>query len=118
MTSFIIISELEVHSRIGITAGERREPQRLTVSLSLVPRHGFTGLEDLIERTVDYNEVCNMVKTLAMTGERNLIETLTEEIVREVLERFDVHSVEVETRKFIIPDTKYVAVKLMRSVEE
>ena len=118
MTNFIVISELEVQSRIGITADERSEPQRLTVSLSIVPRHGFTGLEDSIERTVDYVEVCEMVRSLAATGERNLIETLTEEIVREILAHFDVYSVEVEVRKFILPDTRYVAVKLMRSAED
>ncbi len=117
MTSSIIISELVVQSRIGITDEERREPQRLTVSLSIVPRHGFTGLEDSIERTIDYVEVCNVVKAIAASGERNLIETLTEEIVREVLAQFDAESVEAEVRKFILPDTKYVAVKLMRSLD-
>ncbi len=118
MTSSIIISELEVQSRIGITDEERRESQRLTVSLSIVPRHGFTGLDDSIERTVNYFEVCKMVKKLAATGERNLIETLTEEIVRDVLAQFDAHSVEVEVRKFVLSDTRYVAVKLMRSLED
>jgi dihydroneopterin aldolase len=118
MTNFIVISELEVHSRIGTTADERSKPQRLTVNLSIVPRHGFTGLGDSIERTVDYVEVCEMVRTLSATGERNLIETLTEEIVREILAHFDVYSVEVELRKFILPDTRYVAVKLMRSAED
>ena len=118
MSSFIVVSELEVLSRIGVSKYERALPQRLTVSLSIVPRHGFAGLEDSIERTVDYFEVCKMVKALAAARERHLIETLVDEIVREIFAQYEVSSVEAEVRKFVLPDTGYVAVKLMRSLGE
>jgi dihydroneopterin aldolase len=43
-----------------------------------------------------------------------LIETLAEEIAGELLTRFALRAVEVELRKFILPDTAHVAIRLRR----
>ena len=46
---------------------------------------------------------------------RALIETLAEEIAAELLARFPLQAVELELRKFILPDTAFVAVRIRRS---
>jgi dihydroneopterin aldolase len=74
----------------------------------------FSELGDDLGNTVDYAAVCEAVKTCAETGERDLLETLAGEIAERVLGEFAVRAVEVELRKFILPDTRYVAVRLRR----
>lgn len=114
MPDRIRIDSLELASYIGVPAEERRATQRLTVSLVLEPIRDFTGLEDRIENTVDYFSVCQFVKALSLSGPRHLIETLGEEIAERLLVRYPLRAVEVELRKYILPDTEYVAVLLRR----
>ena len=78
------------------------------------PRRGFDGLDDRIERTVNYAAVCAAVRALAAGHPRRLIETLALDIAAEILARFAVASVDVELRKYILPDTDHVAVRLSR----
>jgi dihydroneopterin aldolase len=114
MDDEIHIESLELESRIGVTAEERALPQRLTVSLVMEPARGFNGLSDQIERTVDYAAVCETVKRLAGAGERNLIETLAEEIAVQILKGFDVSGLTIELRKYVLPVTEFVAVRISR----
>ena len=113
----IHIARLELPVRIGVTARERTFPQKLTVSLTLHPQRGFDGLEDRIENTINYSAVCQAMRELAAADrERRLIETFALEIAEAVLTRFDAcAAVDVDLRKYILPDTDYVAVRLSRS---
>lgn len=110
----IHIAGLELTAHIGVPSEERAEPQRLTVGLRIEPGRGFTGLGDELENTVDYFALTRRLKRLASERPRKLIETLVEEIAECVLREFAVRRVEVELRKFILPDTEYVAVRVVR----
>lgn len=114
----IVIDGLEISARIGVPEAERAAgPQRLTATLLLHPRRGFSELEDRIENAVDYAAVCVAVKTLAASGERHLLETLAEEITAMLLRDFPLAAVEIEVRKFILPDTNFVAARIRREAE-
>ena len=112
----IHIANLVLAVRIGVTDQEQTQPQRLTVSLTLQPGHSFAGLEDRIENTINYAAVCSAIRHLAATQPpRRLIETLAGDIAAEVLGKFSAcAAIDVELRKFILPDTDYVAVRLTR----
>ena len=110
----IRIAGLELRSCIGVTEAERHTPQRLTVSLTLEPLRGFDGLNDDLKQTVNYSAVCRMVRALAGAKHRQLIETLAVEIAAAILAQFDCGSVEVELRKYVLPDTEHVGVHLVR----
>ena len=110
----ILISRLELSTRIGATEAERSEPQRLLVSLVLEPTRNFGEMRDRLGLTVDYAEVALLVKAHAAAGERTLIETLAEEIAVLVLRRFAVNAVEIELRKFFMPDAEFTGVRLRR----
>lgn len=110
----ILIDQLELSARIGVPELERAQPQRLTVTLALQPQRDFSALEDRIEHTVDYHRVCLAVQATAAEKPRRLLETLTEEIARMLLRNFPLAAVEVELRKFILPETNFVAVKIRR----
>lgn len=110
----ILIDSLELSSHIGVPDAERATAQRLTVNLVLEPVRGFSTLGDAIGNTVDYFRVCEEVKALGLARPRHLIETLAEDIAALLLARFPIRAVEVELRKYILPDTAFVAAALRR----
>ena len=114
MPDTIHIADLELSAEIGVPDAERTHPQRLTVNLTLEPRYGFEHLNDEIENTVDYFQVARAVQALARSRPRKLIETLAEEIAAELLKSFPLREVQVELRKYILPDTAHVAVRIRR----
>ena len=110
----IHIAELELRARIGVTETEREAPQRLTVSMVLQPMRSLDSVQDDLARTVNYSAVCRMVRSLAAAEPRKLLETLALEIAAAVLTQFECASAEIELRKYVLPDTKYVAVRIVR----
>jgi 7,8-dihydroneopterin aldolase/epimerase/oxygenase len=114
MNDRIHIEQLELSAFIGVPEEERLAPQRLTLNLTLEPERGFGALEDQIENTVNYFEVARAVQGWARERPRCLIETLVEEIAERLLARFALGAVELELRKFILPDTAFVAVRIRR----
>jgi FolB domain-containing protein len=110
----IHIQQLELSAHIGVPDGERAKPQRLVVNLTLFPTRGFAGLGDDVANTVDYYVVTRAVQDIAQERPRKLIETLAEDIASFVLANYPLAAVELELRKFILPDTEYVAVRIRR----
>ena len=110
----IHIQELELLARIGVPDEERAQEQRLTVNVTLYPLRPLSRLDDAIENTVDYFAATRAVKEFAAMREYHLIETLAEEIAGLLLEKYPLAAVELELRKFILPDTAHVAVRIRR----
>jgi dihydroneopterin aldolase len=114
MPDHILIEALELSSFIGVPDDERAVAQRLTANFVLEPVRGFSALGDEIANTVDYFAVCEAIKTFSLARPRRLIETLAEEIAAALLARFPLQAIEVELRKYILPDTAFVAVRIRR----
>jgi 7,8-dihydroneopterin aldolase/epimerase/oxygenase len=110
----IVVSQLAISTFIGATDDEQKRPQRLKVSFVMETERDFATLQDHLENTVDYDAACRAVKALAAAGKRRLIETLAEEIAQLLLGQYPLAAVEVELRKYILPDTEFVAVKIRR----
>ncbi len=110
----IEIRHLEVQTHIGVPDEERQHSQRLLVSLVIQPNVHFAAMQDRIERTVDYAAVCESVKAIAAERPRRLIETLAEEIAGDLLAQYPIWRIAVEIRKFILPETEFVAVRIER----
>lgn len=108
----IRIEELELMARVGVPDEERAHPQRLTVSIMLQPPHAFGDLGDDLTRTIDYAAVCEEVRRFVSGRNDKLIETLAHEMAEHLLRIFELASVELELRKFILPETKYVGVRV------
>ena len=113
----IRIEGLRLSTRIGVSDEERAEWQSVSAHLSLTPKHNFSNSGDSITKTVDYDTVAREVRSLAALRPRNLIETLATEIADHLLANFPLSTVEVEIRKFILPDCDYVAVQIVRLAE-
>lgn len=113
MSDQILIRGLRVTTRIGVPREERATPQSLRVHL-VMDVADFPKRDD-IDGTVDYKAVADRVRFLAGKGERQLIETLAQEIAETVLTDFPVQKVRVELEKFILPETDWVGVVIERS---
>jgi len=107
----IIIKGLEVDAFVGVPDEERQNSQRLQVDAILTPLKAFAELGDEIDRTVDYHAVVRRIVSLAGSRPRRLIETLATEVAEMLVREFPARRAEVEVRKFILPDTEYVAVR-------
>jgi FolB domain-containing protein len=110
----ISIHELEVFFCVGVTDEERAQPQRLLVSIDV--QHDFRAAfaSDDLSDTVDYFEICRRVTALGDGAHWNLIETLAGDIANLVLDDFGARAATVEVKKFVIPQARWVAVKLAR----
>jgi FolB domain-containing protein len=111
----IVIRELEVHYRVGVTEAERATPQRLLLNLDLTADLSAAVASDDLIHTVDYDLLCRELRSFGRDRCWRLIEKLAEDIATLVLSRPIVKSVEVEVQKFVIAEARYVAVRISRS---
>ena len=113
----IIIKGLKIGAAVGVTAAERDNPQRLEVDAVITPLQTFAAVADEIGRTVDYQAAAQRISELARARPRCLIETLASELAEMLVSEFHASRAEVEVRKFVVPDTDYVAVRCLRERE-
>lgn len=111
----IVIRDLEVDYRVGVPDTERAKPQRLLLSLEMAHDIATAAAKDDLRWSIDYHAV---VQRLSRWGEERswaLIETLAVEIAELILSEFGAASVTVEVKKFILPQTRYVSVRVTRA---
>ena len=111
----IVISDLEVEARVGVTEAERAQPQRLLITVELERDLRQAGRTDDLAATADYSAVADLVREIATAKPRNLVEALAEELARAILSHKMADTVTVEVRKFSLPKTQFIAVRLTRS---
>ena len=111
LLSEIRIDSLRVNTWIGVPDAERMEAQEIEIDIRIQPTKSFAEMQDNISLTVDYAAVCQRVSEVAAERPRRLIESLAQEVCEMILKEFAATSAEVEIRKFILPETRYVAVR-------
>jgi dihydroneopterin aldolase len=111
----IIISDLEVHYRIGVPDEERTAPQRLLISVTIDHSFGPAQDSDDLSQTIDYGAITMQLNHFGDSKEWKLIERLANDIAQWILTDFQARQVTVEVKKIIIPNAKHVAVRLTRS---
>lgn len=114
MPDKIIINEILVNTRIGVPEEERRFCQKLLITVILQRPLKKAGKSDSIKDTVDYFKVYGRIHDLAALKPRKLLEHFAHEIAEMILQEFSMSSVEIEIKKFILPDTDSVSVKIKR----
>jgi FolB domain-containing protein len=110
----IHVEQLEIFARVGVTEGERANPQRLTLTISVWPDKSFENLEDDITQTANYSAICAAVRDFARERSVKLIETMADQLASHLLQIFPIRKVQVELRKFVLPDAKHVSVIVTR----
>ena len=115
MSDLIRVIDLEVEAHIGVPDEERACAQKLLISLEMSVNSFARAVKtDDVALTVDYFAVTQRVKILVAERPRKLLETLAEEIAADLLKTFPMQKLTLEIKKFILPDTRHVAVKIER----
>lgn len=113
MNDRILIRGLSLITHIGVPAEERATPQTLRAHLTLEgPPFPLT---DSLAQTINYKLVADQIRDLAQQGERQLLETLAQEIASFLLDHHPITWIRVELEKFILPETDWVGVTIERS---
>lgn len=110
----IVIKDLEVWCHVGVTNEERAQRQKVHVTLEMTRDLSMAARTDQIVHTIDYQKVCEKVKQLVLEKSWRLIEAMAGDIIQSIHSNYRLGAVSVEIRKFILPDTAYVAVHLTR----
>jgi len=110
----IVIKDLEVEARVGVSDAERAHAQRLLVTVELERDLAEAGRPDDMNRTADYAAVAGLIRETVAKKPRNLIEAVAEEIAEALLSRRLANAVTVEVKKFSIPGVQFVAVQIRR----
>lgn len=112
----IVIEDLAVFFHVGVPDEERAQPQRLL--LTVVMEHDFSkaAATDDLRGTIDYYAVSRRLLALGNGRSWKLIETLAVDIAGLILAEFKPARVQVEVRKFILPEARHVAVRVVRPV--
>ena len=111
----IVVKDLEVDTRIGVTESERARPQRLLVTVELECNLAEAGRTDREYSTTPYDVVADMIHKTAAERPRKLVESLAADIAKIILYRKMAQAVSVEVKKFSIPHSKYVSVQIHRT---
>jgi len=110
----ISIRGLEVMSRVGVPEEERSLAQRLLIDLRFAALVQSESLQDDIASTIDYHAVSLRVLEISTERPRKLIETLADELGEVLLREFSLRWIDVNIRKFILPNTEWVEVSIRR----
>ena len=111
----ITIRNLEVFYRVGVPEAERAEPQRLLLTVEMEHDFGTAATTDELGGTIDYFAVSRRLLHFGNDAQWKLIETLAVDLAQMILDEFKPDTVTVEVKKFIIPQARYVSVRVTRS---
>jgi 7,8-dihydroneopterin aldolase/epimerase/oxygenase len=113
--SRITIVDLEVFYCVGVSDEERAKPQRLLLTVDMNLDFSSASISDRIEKTIDYQQVADELLRFGENRSWKLLEKLVANVAELILARFKPQSVQVEVKKFVIPQARYVAVSLTKS---
>jgi len=115
MSDTIILRRLRLVTTIGVPPEERTLPQTVAVTAEIEMKHSWQGRGDDLSATLDYAAIAQCLREVAAQGERQLIETLAEDLASAILQYDAVARVTLEVEKYILPDCEGVAVLVVRS---
>jgi 7,8-dihydroneopterin aldolase/epimerase/oxygenase len=110
----ITIHELEIFFCVGVSDVERAKPQRLLLTLDISQDVGVAADKDDLRWTIDYGAVCRRLVEYGQGRSWHLIETLAVDIADVLRYEFGAVAVTVEVKKFVLPQTGYVSVRVSR----
>ena len=114
-TRHVFVRGLEVMAVVGVLEHERKQAQRLLISVDLTVSEGGKSLDDRLENVVCYGQVVDDIKSIIARGHVNLIETLAEMIATRLLADQRVLAVRIRIEKpDIMPDCASVGIEIER----
>jgi len=110
VSSTLSIVDLRLMCRVGVPQSERAKPQKLLCTVVFpVPNLKKAAASDQLTHTVDYHSLSRLLQATARQGQRQLIEKLASELARAAFRHFPIPWIEIELKKFILPQTRHIA---------
>ena len=95
----IEVRGLSLYTHHGVTAAEREIGQRLVLDLRLEVGDCDATVTDMVEDTVDYGEVCNVVALVAQQRSYKTLERLCTAMADRLLGDFPIEAVSIKAIK-------------------
>lgn len=95
----IEITGLSLYTHLGVSDAEREVGQRLLLDLRLEIGEADATVTDMVEDTVDYGEVCNLVALIAQQRPYRTLERLCSAIADRLISDFGAEEVWVKAAK-------------------
>ncbi len=114
-TDRVVIEGLRCKACVGVTAAERRKPQRLVLDITFRLPLARAGTDDHLEATVDYAAAAKTAQQVAAAKPYRLVEAVAESIAAALLKQCPVvTTIELHVRKFSVPAADAVGVCITR----
>jgi FolB domain-containing protein len=110
----IIIQDLEVFHHVGVPDPERAKPQRLLLTIELELDLTPAAKADDLKKTIDYYQLSRRLLAFGEGRDWKLIETLAVDLAEMILREFKPARVAVEVKKFVLPEARWVSVRVRR----
>jgi len=94
-----VLRNIRLDGRHGVHDWEQLTPQTFEVDVELVVNLQPAGIDDDLERTIDYGRVYDVVRPIVESTSFRLLEALAEAISHELLATFPIDEVGVRVRK-------------------
>lgn len=111
----IIISDLTVFYRVGVTDAERQQPQRLLLTVEFEHDFSAAARTDDLAATIDYYAAAQRLLRFGEDRSWRLIETLAVDLANVLLAEFGPAAVTVRVKKFVISEADHVSVCVKRN---
>jgi dihydroneopterin aldolase len=109
----VVVRDLEILISIGVHEHEKTAPQRFVVSVEVEIAAPARLSADDVSLTVDYDAICDFIRSLAKEPHIELQETVAERVLEFTLGLAGVQSALVETCKpDVFSDCEYVGVSI------
>ncbi len=82
MSQSIFFRDIELLCKIGVYEHERRNPQRVIINLKLILSNELSPKNDKIDETLNYDIVYRKIKDISSSQHFNLVETLANQIFK------------------------------------
>ena len=110
MIATLSIVDLKLSCHLGVPDDERRKTQTVLCSAWFpVPAMASAARSDDLRKTVDYHALSKQAEARRMP--RRLLERLATDLARAVCRRFRLPWIEIELKKFILPETRHISLR-------
>jgi dihydroneopterin aldolase len=99
----IILADMVFQGRHGLHEQEQRQAQPFEVDVEMALNLQPAGIDDDIDKTVDYGQVFDVCRQIVESTSFRLLEALAEAIAHEILAAFPVSEVTIRVRKPKVP---------------
>lgn len=112
MSATLSLVDLKLPCHLGVPDAERRKRQTvLCTAIFPVPSLARAASGDDLRKTIDYHALSQVLQAEARRHSRKLLERLAVDLARVACHRFQLAWIEIELKKFILPETLHVSLR-------